>query len=72
MASEGAQHPGIDAFRPDPQPGIPKQLQASFRLWLVAVAAGASDVLLTLTPVSAEPPAGNVPLIEPVPSDVIF
>jgi hypothetical protein len=48
MASEGAQHPGIDAFRPDPQPGIPKQLQASFRLWLLAVAAGVFETALVV------------------------
>ena len=48
MVSEGAQHPGIDAFRPDPRPGIPKQLQASFRLWLLAVAAGVFETALVV------------------------
>jgi hypothetical protein len=48
MVSEGAQDPGIDAFRPDPRPGIPKQLQASFRLWLLAVAAGVFETALVV------------------------
>jgi hypothetical protein len=39
---------GIDAFRPDPRPGIPTQLQASFRLWLVAVAAGLFETALVV------------------------
>jgi hypothetical protein len=48
MVSKGAQHPGIDALRPDPRPGIPRQLQASFRLWLVAVAAGLFESALVV------------------------
>jgi hypothetical protein len=46
MVGEGAHPSGIDAFRPGPRPGIPTQLQASFRLWLVAVAAGLFETAL--------------------------
>jgi hypothetical protein len=38
----------IDAFRPDPRPGIPRQLQASVLLWLVAVAAGLFETALVV------------------------
>lgn len=48
MVSKGARHPGTDAVGPDPRPGIPKQLQASFRLWLVAVAAGVFETALVV------------------------
>ena len=48
MERERAQPSGIDASRPDPRPGIPKQLQASFRLWLVAVAAGLFETALVV------------------------
>jgi hypothetical protein len=40
--------PGMDAFRPGPRPGIPRQVQASFRLWLVAVAAGLFETALVV------------------------
>ena len=48
MVREGAHPSGIDAFRPDPRPGIPTQLQTSFRLWLVAVAAGLFETALVV------------------------
>ena len=48
MVRESAHPSGIDAFRPDPRPGIPKQLQASVRLWLVAVAAGLFETALVV------------------------
>jgi hypothetical protein len=48
MVREGARHPGTDAFRPGPRPGIPTQLQASYRLWLVAVAAGVFETALVV------------------------
>src|SRR5215207_11344317 len=48
MVRESAHPSGIDAFRPDPRPGIPTQLQASFRLWLVAVAAGLFETALVV------------------------
>jgi hypothetical protein len=48
MVREGARHPGTDAVGPDLRPGIPKQLQASFRLWLVAVAAGLFETALVV------------------------
>jgi hypothetical protein len=38
----------MDAFRLGPRPGIPKQLQASYRLWLVAVAAGVFETALVV------------------------
>jgi hypothetical protein len=40
--------PGTDAFRLGPRPGIPRQVQASFRLWLVAVAAGLFETVLAV------------------------
>src|SRR4029453_6545774 len=40
MVGEGAQPTGVGAVRPDSRPSIPTQLQASYRLWLVALAAG--------------------------------
>jgi hypothetical protein len=48
MASQRAHPSGIDALRADPRPGIPKQLHASFRLWLVAVAAGVFETALVV------------------------
>jgi hypothetical protein len=48
MASQRAHPSGIDALRPDPRPGIPKQLQASYLLWLVAVAAGVFETALVV------------------------
>ena len=42
-------HPwGMDAFRRDPGLGIPKQLQASYLLWLLAVAAGLFETALVV------------------------
>jgi hypothetical protein len=43
-------------LRPGPTPGIPKQLQASYRLWLVAVAAGVFETTLV---VWSTPPPGR-------------
>jgi hypothetical protein len=48
MARQGTHPPGLDASRPGPGPGIPKQLQASFRLWLAAVAAGLFETALVV------------------------
>jgi hypothetical protein len=48
MVGEGAHPSGIDTARPDPRPGIPTQLQASFRLWLIAVAAGLFETALVV------------------------
>jgi hypothetical protein len=48
MATESAHPSSIDAFRPDPRPGIPKQLQASVLLWLTAVAAGLFETALVV------------------------
>ena len=53
MVSGGAQPAGIEAFPADPRPGIPTQLQASFRLWLVAVAAGVFETALVLVDATA-------------------
>jgi hypothetical protein len=36
------------SFRPGPRPGIPKQLQASYVLWLLAVAAGVFETVLVV------------------------
>jgi hypothetical protein len=48
MASQRAHPSRIDALRPDPRPSIPGQLQASFRLWLVAIAAGVFETVLVV------------------------
>ena len=48
MARQGVHPPGLDASRPDPPSGVPKQLQTSFRLWLVAVAAGLFETTLVV------------------------
>ena len=48
MTKQGAHPSGRDTFRPDPRPGIPKQLRASYRLWLVAVAAGLFETTLVV------------------------
>jgi hypothetical protein len=53
MASEGARRPGTDAVGLGPRPGIPKQLQASYLLWLVAVAAGVFETALVLVDASS-------------------
>jgi hypothetical protein len=48
MVGGGAHPSGIDVFPPDPRPGIPRQLQASYRLWLAAVAAGLFETALVV------------------------
>jgi hypothetical protein len=48
MAKQGAPPLGIDPVRTDPRPAIPTQLQASFLLWLVAVAAGLFETALVV------------------------
>jgi hypothetical protein len=48
MASQPPHPSRTDALRPDPRPGIPPQLQASYRLWLVAVAAGLFETALVV------------------------
>jgi hypothetical protein len=48
MVREGMDSTGIDASRPDPRPSIPTQLQASVRLWLLAVAAGLFETALAV------------------------
>jgi hypothetical protein len=48
MARESAHPSGIDAFRLAPGPGIPGQLQASYLLWLLAVAAGVFETVLVV------------------------
>jgi hypothetical protein len=40
--------PGTDAFRLDSQPGIPSQIQASYLLWIAAVAAGLFETVLVV------------------------
>lgn len=46
MVKQGAHPSGM--FRPGPRPGIPKQLQASYLLWLAAVAAGVFETVLVV------------------------
>jgi hypothetical protein len=48
MVREHAHPAASDTFRPDPRPGTPSQLQASVRLWLVAVAAGLFETALVV------------------------
>jgi hypothetical protein len=48
MASQRAHPSGTDTPRPDPRPGIPTQLQASYLLWLLAVAAGLFETALAV------------------------
>jgi hypothetical protein len=48
MVSEGVQPSEIDAFAPEPRSGIPTQLQASYRLWLLAIAAGLFETVLAV------------------------
>jgi hypothetical protein len=48
MARERAHRSGLDAFRLAPGPGVPGQLQASFLLWLAAVAAGVFETVLVV------------------------
>jgi hypothetical protein len=48
MVSEGTQPSGIDASGPESRPGIPTQLQASYRLWLLAIAAGLFETALAV------------------------
>ena len=46
MVKQGAHPAGM--VRPGPRPGIPKQLQASYRLWLAAVAVGVFETALVV------------------------
>ena len=48
MVKQGGHPSGLDASRPDPRPGIPTQVQVSFRLWLLAVAAGLFETALVV------------------------
>jgi hypothetical protein len=48
MDRAGAQLSGSDLARPDPRPGIPAQLQASVRLWLLAIAAGVFETAMVV------------------------
>ena len=48
MTKQGAHPWGMETFQPDPRPAIPTQLQASFRLWLLAVAAGLFETVLVV------------------------
>jgi hypothetical protein len=48
MASQRTHPSRTDALRPEPRPGSPRQLRASFRLWLVAVAAGVFETALVV------------------------
>ena len=48
MAKQGRHPSAMDPVRPDPRPGIPKHLQASYRLWLAAVAAGVFETALVV------------------------
>jgi hypothetical protein len=48
MERAGAQPSGTDTPRPEPRSGIPTQLQASYRLWLLAVAAGLFETALVV------------------------
>ena len=48
MVRAGAHSSGMHSFRPDPRPGIPTQLQASYLLWLLAVAAGVFETALAV------------------------
>jgi hypothetical protein len=53
MVREGTDSTGIDPSRPELRPNIPKQVQASFRLWLVAVAAGLFETALAVVDASS-------------------
>jgi hypothetical protein len=48
MERAGAHPSGTDMTRPDPRPGIPAQLQASVRLWLLAIAAGLFETAMVV------------------------
>jgi hypothetical protein len=48
MVKQGTHPAGIDPLRQDLRPGIPNQVHASYRLWLVAVAAGLFETALVV------------------------
>jgi hypothetical protein len=48
MAKQGPHPSAMDTARPNPRPGIPKQLQASYLLWLLAVAAGVFETVVVV------------------------
>jgi hypothetical protein len=48
MVREGAQPAGVGAVRPDSRPSTPTQVQASYRLWLLAIAAGLFETALAV------------------------
>jgi hypothetical protein len=48
MVGEGAHPSGLDALRQGSRSGIPTQLQASYWLWLLAVAAGVFETVLVV------------------------
>jgi hypothetical protein len=52
MAKQTARSSGVATFRPKPRASIPTQVQASFRLWLVAVAAGLFETALVVVDAS--------------------
>jgi hypothetical protein len=42
----GSTATGAAAFKPGPPPGVPREVQASFLLWLTAVAAGVVETII--------------------------
>src|SRR4029453_10594308 len=48
MVREGAQPAGAGAVRPDARPSTPTQVQASYRLGLLAIAAGLFETALAV------------------------
>jgi hypothetical protein len=59
MESTDAHPSGTATPRPDPRPGIPKQLQASYRLWLLAVTAGLFETALVVVDATTSGAAGS-------------
>src|ERR687897_2387423 len=39
---------GVEALKLSPRPGVPKEVQASFLLWLTAVAAGVLETIIRI------------------------
>jgi len=44
--NSGSTDTGAAAFEPGPPQGVPKEVQASFLLWLTAVAAGVLETII--------------------------
>jgi hypothetical protein len=57
--NSGSTATGAAAFKPGPPPGVPREVQASFVLWLTAVAAGVLETIIRVIYSLSESPGSS-------------